>query len=202
MREAPGHRPTKAQRDEVRRAQIVEAARQCVVRQGFHAASMATLAATAGMSVGQIYRYFPNKEAIVHAIVAELVARRMVRIARPGEIGRLARRLARRQLPADAGEADDHALLLEITAEAARNPAVAEIVRAADARLHAHAVATLRQTHPHFSEAEASARIELLAVLVEGAAFRLGMAPQARPAPLAALYEAVFEVLLRPPDGR
>src|ERR1700716_2619680 len=70
-------RPPKDLRDQARRHQIVTAARQCVVRHGFHAATMAEIALAAQMSVGQIYRYFPNKDAIVHAIVERIVAQRL-----------------------------------------------------------------------------------------------------------------------------
>src|SRR5260370_42103758 len=83
-------RPPKDLRDQARRDQIVTAARQCVVRHGFHAATMAEIAAAARMSVGQIYRYFPNKEAIVHAIVERIVAQRLqgkMRLAAPKEDG-------------------------------------------------------------------------------------------------------------------
>src|ERR1700709_1094487 len=59
---------------EARRQQILEAACDCVRRAGFHGASMAEIAQAAGLSVGQIYRYFENKEAIVAAIVARDMA--------------------------------------------------------------------------------------------------------------------------------
>src|SRR6185312_9438459 len=74
----------KDQRDQTRRDQIVRAARRCVVRRGFHGASMAEIAAAARMSVGQIYRYFPSKEAIVHAIVERIVSQRLQGVAAGG----------------------------------------------------------------------------------------------------------------------
>src|SRR5271168_2700713 len=60
---------TTSQRSLRRRRQVLDAAEACFRRHGFHAASMASVAAEAGMSVGHIYRYFENKEAIVAAIV-------------------------------------------------------------------------------------------------------------------------------------
>ena len=59
---------------EARRQQIVDAASACVRRAGFHGASMAEIAHAAGLSVGQIYRYFANKEAIIADIVARDMA--------------------------------------------------------------------------------------------------------------------------------
>src|SRR6195256_6727565 len=53
---------------EDRRAEILEAARRCVARSGFHQTSMQDICAAAGMSPGNLYRYFPSKEAIIAGI--------------------------------------------------------------------------------------------------------------------------------------
>ncbi len=55
--EAQSGRPTV----ESRRQQILDAACDQVRQSGFHGASMADIARAAGLSVGQIYRYFENK---------------------------------------------------------------------------------------------------------------------------------------------
>jgi AcrR family transcriptional regulator len=52
-----------------RRAQILEAAMVCFAQHGFHQASMHDISAEAGISVGLIYRYFANKEAVIAAMV-------------------------------------------------------------------------------------------------------------------------------------
>ena len=54
---------------DARRDQILDAAAECFSKKGFHAASMSTISKTAGMSVGHIYHYFQNKEAIIAALV-------------------------------------------------------------------------------------------------------------------------------------
>ncbi|MDP9900893.1 TetR/AcrR family transcriptional regulator [Variovorax ginsengisoli] len=187
-------RPSKSERDELRRLQIVTAAQACVLRHGFHAASMGQIASQAQMSVGQIYRYFANKEAIVHAIVEHIVSRRLVWIGSTGGHEDLPSMLARRALSDE--DAGDQALMLEVTAEASRNPAVAAMVRTADERLHAHAVAVVRRDHPHLQAADVSARVELIAVLIDGAAVRRLTAQQADTAALATLYREVIERLL------
>jgi len=51
-----------------RRAQILDAAIVCFAKQGFHLTSMHDISAQAGISVGLIYRYFENKEALVNAL--------------------------------------------------------------------------------------------------------------------------------------
>jgi AcrR family transcriptional regulator len=56
---------------ERRRRQILEAARTCFRRRGFHQASMAEICAEARLSPGALYRYFPSKTEIIVAIGQE-----------------------------------------------------------------------------------------------------------------------------------
>ena len=51
-----------------RRTQILEAAMACFAKRGFHQASMHDISVEAGISVGLIYRYFANKEAVISAM--------------------------------------------------------------------------------------------------------------------------------------
>src|SRR5437016_5431333 len=48
-----------------RRSQILEAALVCFAKRGFHQTSMHDISGEAGISVGLIYRYFENKEAVI-----------------------------------------------------------------------------------------------------------------------------------------
>ncbi len=57
-----------------RRAQIVAAARSCVLEQGFHKATMADVIAASGLSAGAVYGYFKSKEEIVAAIAEEALS--------------------------------------------------------------------------------------------------------------------------------
>src|SRR3954454_4673427 len=56
------------QRQADRRDEILSAAQRCFVRAGFHQTSMQAICAEAGMSAGNLYRYFPSKEAIIAGI--------------------------------------------------------------------------------------------------------------------------------------
>lgn len=58
----------RAQFIEARRAEILMAARDVFVENGCDAASMQQIAKAAGVSAGNIYRYFPNKEALIIAV--------------------------------------------------------------------------------------------------------------------------------------
>ena len=52
---------------EARRQQILEAARACFARQGFHQTSIQDICQEAELSPGAVYRYFPSKEHIIAA---------------------------------------------------------------------------------------------------------------------------------------
>lgn len=53
---------------EARRQEILEAARSVFVDKGCDAASMQDISKAAGVSAGNIYRYFPNKDALIVAV--------------------------------------------------------------------------------------------------------------------------------------
>ena len=53
------------------RRRILEAARDCFSRAGFEAATTRDIAAAAGIAAGTLFNYFPAKEAIAMALVAE-----------------------------------------------------------------------------------------------------------------------------------
>jgi AcrR family transcriptional regulator len=57
---------------EAQRAKILDAAMQVFARKGL-GATMADVAAAAGVSQGLAYRYFANKEAIYHALVEQTI---------------------------------------------------------------------------------------------------------------------------------
>jgi AcrR family transcriptional regulator len=190
-------RPPKGLRDELRRNEIVAAARECVVRRGFHAASMAEIATTARMSVGQIYRYFANKEAVVHAIVEGIVANRLQMLGEtaghPDEVRKIVDTLTGR-VPDELG--DDDILMLEVTAEATRSPAVAGMVRRADERLRSMALAAFERGHPKLSANAVAARIEILAVLFEGTLFRRMTVRNSQSSSLRDLYREIIGRLM------
>lgn len=126
------------------------------------------------MSVGQIYRYFANKEAIIAAIVARDMdeaseLRDLLRQEGDGveELIRVARyKIEHGRDPIRA------ALTLEILAEAARNPRVADIVRGAEETGRGW----LREMLVRRGHADAEClepRMDMIAMLIEGWTSRL-----------------------------
>jgi AcrR family transcriptional regulator len=168
--EAPADPP----RAEARRAQILAAAADCFCRRGFHGASIAEISHAAGMSAGHIYHYFENKEAIIAGIVAQDLERLLTLTAEfrasrnmlEAMVGHLGQGVRDMVDPATAG------LKLEIVAEAARNPRVAEVIRAADRQCFAslkETVRALREANGHQdSDVATACMAEVLAALMEG----------------------------------
>ncbi|ATJ84087.1 TetR/AcrR family transcriptional regulator [Halomonas beimenensis] len=74
------------------RTRILAAAAEAFARDGFAAARLTDIAAEAGVSTGNLYRYFPNKAALFDAVVPRDVAARLLRLmrARVRELGTLA----------------------------------------------------------------------------------------------------------------
>ena len=56
---------------DIRSAEILASVRQAFVDKGFDGASMQDLARAAGMSVGNFYRYFASKSAIIQALILQ-----------------------------------------------------------------------------------------------------------------------------------
>lgn len=137
IRKAPRGRPVNEQAREERMAQILDGARGCFVRRGFHASSIAEISAAAGVSVANIYQYFPGKEALIAALIAVDLERHHSLIARFWNTD-----FSRAAIEEILGDIfltpQGHAIAVlraEIASEGARNPQVAELLRNAESGL-------------------------------------------------------------------
>lgn len=137
-------------READRRAHILAAAQRAFVREGFHAATMQDVAAEAGMSPGNLYRYFRSKE----AIVAGLCARDQSALAAdfntltPSEDVLGAIRLMLRKHLVDEPRRRFQ-LVVEIWAEATRNPEVAAMCAGMDREVRTHLSAFIERARQH-----------------------------------------------------
>lgn len=116
------------------RNRILAAARRCFIEHGFHAASMANIAEAAGMSAGLIYRYFESKNAIILAIIEGQLedSRQGIAALHAGtEMVALFGEVFARWASRDETIVNP-ALLLEMSAQATRDPQIAEALAASD----------------------------------------------------------------------
>jgi TetR/AcrR family transcriptional repressor of uid operon len=114
-----------------RRAQILEAAIVCFAKRGFHQASMHDISAEAGISVGLIYRYFENKEAVISAMADRHKKEIQEMLERARQAPTLLESLEI-LFTAHCCEGEPQiisAFVVDLYAEASRNPQTADLVR-------------------------------------------------------------------------
>ena len=130
----PRRTPQGQARADAQRERILTAAKECFVQHGFHAASMASISETAGMSAGLIYRYFEGKSDIILGIIEQQLQENRATIARLqsdsefiNEINDLVGRWKQRD-----PDVVNPVLFLEMSAEASRDGRISEALVEAD----------------------------------------------------------------------
>ena len=114
-----------------RREEILEAAKACFAREGFHATSMRDIYRECGVSAGAVYNHFASKEEIVRALsearLREAHARReaLELIEDPIEAMRLLAAGTREELVRE----QDLLMDLQLAGEALRDESIAEVSR-------------------------------------------------------------------------
>ncbi len=114
-----------------RRAQILRAAMVCFAECGFHQTSMHDISEEAGISVGLIYRYFQNKEAVISAMAADHKREVQALVVRAREASSLleALEILFTAHCCDNAPQVEAAFVVDLFAEAGRNPHIAHLVR-------------------------------------------------------------------------
>ncbi|KMO29793.1 TetR/AcrR family transcriptional regulator [Methylobacterium aquaticum] len=167
---------------EERRTRILDAAEACFVRHGFHRATMHDVAVEAGMSPGNLYRYFPSKDAIVAGLAERdraAVADDFSGIESAPDLMPAFAALARRHL-AEA-PAEKAVLCVEMWAEATRNPAMAAICRDFEREISSRLSGLYRQAQGRLAAPAPGADPEALArlamVMADGIMVRRALSP-------------------------
>lgn len=146
---------------------MIHAAREAFAANGFHGTGIAQIAQASGVRVGQIYRDFANKE----AIVAEIVARDLEDFLSeqglcaagatgdPEAVRAWIGQFVACEKPESGGR-----LVAEIMAEASRNVRIAEIVRTVNERMNNELSSALRLLVP---ASVSPARFECVAEMIQ-----------------------------------
>lgn len=187
---------------------ILLRARNAFVDKGFDGASMQDLARAAGMSVGNFYRYFPSKAALVAALITADLAemdRDFALIIGSDEPMAALRQVIEAHVTG-TGCNEDGVLWAEITAAALRNPEIAAITRHMERRISAYlceVFARITATTPAEAEARHSARARFLVALIKTA----GMLPPGDPTTpdvriliMTAIDRTLSEIVTQPKD--
>ncbi|HEY1726005.1 MAG TPA: TetR/AcrR family transcriptional regulator [Steroidobacteraceae bacterium] len=185
------------------RERILDAAEKCFIESGFHAASMAHIAETAGISAGLIYRYFDSKAKIVKAIIECHLETEgncsIERLHSSDDVSEAMLDIFERWRRGDDPKINA-GLFLELTAACTRDTAIARVVRDKDRVVSeglAQAVQRIaRARGVHLSSAAARDRADMLQCLVEGLASRVVRDPALRRQSLKPMLDKVIAALL------
>lgn len=173
-------RRANAQLQADRRSEILGAAQTCFARAGFHQTSMQEICAEAGMSPGNLYRYFRSKEEIIAGIAERDRADTARDFAAVGDgnffdgLARLAKQhLVERSL-------EEVALCAEIMAESRRNPAVARIYQDIEADVRARFIELLKNAAERGEirrDLDLDGTVTVLFALADGLSWRRAVEP-------------------------
>jgi AcrR family transcriptional regulator len=194
-------RRANAQLQSDRRAEILAAAQRCFVRSGFHGASMQEICAEAGMSPGNLYRYFPSKEAIIAGIAERDRAEGAQQFARAD--------LSHGLFAVLEGMAHHHfaerpreqvMLCTEVMAEARRHPEIARISAAFDADVRKWLAALLRAAAERGdipADIDLDGVITMLMVIADGVWWRRALDPEFDPETVFPIFMDITRHMLR-----
>jgi TetR/AcrR family transcriptional repressor of uid operon len=183
-----------------RRARILDAAERCFVRSGFHRTTMQDVAAEAKMSPGNLYRYFPSKD----AMATGLAERDRAQVANDfnGLVGsenflESFAQLGRKHFEEKPRE--KAILCLEIWAEATRNPTFAAVTHEFERDVISRMEALFRQAQESglvAPQVDVRSLAVLISTLADGLFVRRAILPNFAPereiAAVMAVVEAAF----------
>ncbi len=183
---------------------ILNAAQCCFAERGFHAASMASIAETAGISAGLIYRYFKSKHEIIQGIVQrqlDLLGEDMA--ASPANVAELVDVLVQSYYESKTcgrGRGLEPALVMEIAAESRRDPTIARAIEDFDRQIDGHIRGWLQRPREEggigLDDAQAARRALLLRLIMHGMKMHQLRQPDLDPALLhATLAESLARLL-------
>ena len=165
-----------AQLQHDRRDEILSAAQRLFARMGFHQTSMQQICAAAGMSPGNLYRYFPSKEAIIAGIAEG--ASQFASIENAADFFATFAALAHHHFVERT--ADEVSLCAEIMSESRRNPAIARIMNDFDKDVTVRLTSMLRAAAERGEisrDIDFDAVVSMLMVIADGVWWRRAVEP-------------------------
>jgi len=184
-----------------RRAEILAAAQRCFVRSGFHGASMQDICAEASMSPGNLYRYFPSKEALMAGIAERDRAEVGQEFARAD--------LSHGLFAVLEGMAHHHfavrpteqvLLCTEVMAEARRNPEIARISSSFDADVKKWILELLRAAAARGdipTDVDLEGVVTMLMIIADGVWWRRALDRDFDPAAVVPIFMDIVRHMLR-----
>lgn len=195
------------EKHEAKRRQILDAAIVCFAESGFHKTSTAEICAKAGMSPGNLFHYFKNKNAIIETIVDEdrrETAERFEKASQSEDLFEALYKLMEHNL-AMVAEPVYRKIGIEIFAEAMRNPAVGHLVARNDAESTVALIGLLKKAAAR-GQIDASLDMAKLATWIsalgDGAFGRAALDPYFDPTDQGPMLREVLSRILKPAATR
>jgi len=194
-------RRANAQLQADRRDEILAAAQRSFVRSGFHGASMQDICAEAGMSPGNLYRYFPSKEALIAGIAERDRAEVAQQFARAD--------LSHGLFPVLEGMVQHYfaehpreqvLLCTEIMSEARRDPGIARISASFDADVRKWLLDLLKAAAARGDipgDVDFEGVVTMLMLIADGVWWRRALDPEFKPEAIMPLFMDVANHMLR-----
>ncbi|MEG0859072.1 MAG: TetR/AcrR family transcriptional regulator [Pseudomonas sp.] len=135
------------EKQKAKRHQILEAAVLCFAEKGFRGTSTNEICSAAGMSPGNLFHYFPNKQTVIEAIVEEdrrEMGERFAQLADEPEAIVAIERLAV-DLLKQCADPVYAKIGVEVVAESMRNPEMATLFAASETLNKGHLVSLLQR---------------------------------------------------------
>lgn len=110
------------------RSRLIDAAKRCFSRSGFDGTSTDAVRLEAKTSSGKLFHYFPNKQALIHAVVADNTSDTIewLNALKDQQDAGLALRQLLSDVVAVAADPESRRLILEISAATARDATIAK----------------------------------------------------------------------------
>jgi AcrR family transcriptional regulator len=183
-----------------RRSEILAAAQACFARSGFHQTSMHEICSEAGMSPGNLYRYFRSKEEIIAGIAERDRAEAAEQFAAVGKGDFFDGLAALAQHHLVERSTEEVALCAEIMAESRRNPAVARIYQDMERDVRERFIAMLRSAaqRGEIRDIDFDGTVTVLFALADGLSWRRAVEPSFNAEAVMPLVLRMVEQLLQP----
>lgn len=161
------------ERSERRQNQILDAARACVVAEGFHAASIGRIGEAASMSPGHIYQIFENKESIMIALAEREFQEWMLYMSELDATSDLDEDAIIQTFVGKIPwllEYDRGAMATEVQVEAGRNKKIADMILRIDGQFRTMFRKVIRSLRQELTDRDVDMRVEMLLILVRATA--------------------------------
>ncbi|THB86123.1 TetR/AcrR family transcriptional regulator [Pantoea allii] len=156
-----------------RSEEIFEAAEYCMRQKGFYQTSVQSIARQANVSVGLIYKYYKNKEAIIESLIKNVVQRMIDLLKDDLDSFAHAGKFTRSAHDAVSIELEKSiALLIDISAEATRNERIRQIIYDAWQVLKENFIIQEQALNPALDAEIIQTRLYVMSLIIDGMTIR------------------------------